>query len=192
MIGSGVRLGNILDWSARGDLDVACPSCAGRAVFTSPYDLLKGDEAERAMDDPRFTGVKFSSGFALIRFPDHFPWRDPNNPYLQGVFDPTIWGVISCGSCAHGTKHMLSWPGDAFYQRSFSFGTLWAYTRKHALAIRKYVIGPRRRYADGFDLNRVPKEFLRLRNRESVVRGLDEMLARNELGSRCRTGSKGR
>src|SRR5687767_2895522 len=129
MIGSGVRFGIIPNYAARGDLAVACPRCNSEAVFTSPYDFLRDEAAEQAFTDSRISGVKWSGGFAVERFPDTFPWRDPNNPYVHDTRN-AVWGVLSCGKCGHRRKHVLDWPHDAFYTIAAPLGTLWAYTRE--------------------------------------------------------------
>jgi hypothetical protein len=174
MARKGMRFGNILDWDARGDLAVRCPACDGQAIFTSPYDYLTGVDADQSAADPRSKGVRYSSGFAIERFPDIFPWRDPNNPYLARL-SREIWGVLSCCECVYRRKHLLDWPTDAYYQIDFPFGTLWAYTRAHLVQIRKMLAdewqGPQPRA-----LYRVPKESLIKRNRSKALRGVEKLL----------------
>jgi hypothetical protein len=143
MIVVGNRFGYIVNWPARGDLAVSCPSCRCEAVFTSPYGFLRREAAERAAGDSRLQGVRWSGGFVVVRFPDTFPWRDRNNPYTQHRRGQ-IWGVISCGQCAFRKKHLLDWPADAFYKIDSPAGMLWAYTRAHLVQIRAAWEGIRR------------------------------------------------
>jgi hypothetical protein len=174
MIGSGVRFGIIPNWPARGDLAVACPRCKSEAVFTSPYDFLQDEAATQASADSRISGVKWSGGFAVERFPETFPWRDPDNPYVHHTRNE-VWGVLSCWKCGHRRKHLLNWPADAFYAIETSAGTLWAYTREHFVQIRRHIAGERVR-AGQFDMNRLPKQLLQKRNRDRLLRDMDAFL----------------
>jgi len=176
MIGLGIRFGVIPNYPARGDLAVACPHCKSEAVFTSPYDFLRDDAAEAACSDARITGVKWSGGFAVERFPDTFPWKDPNNPYVQVVRNE-VWGVLSCGKCGHRRKHLLNWPADAFYVIETSAGALWAYTREHLVQIRQRISGESS--GGPFDMNRLPRQFLLKRTQARLLREIDAFLLRD-------------
>jgi hypothetical protein len=185
MIGSGVRFGILSNYPARGDLAVACKRCKSEAIFTSPYDFLRDEAAEEAARDSRVSGAKWSNGFAVVRFPDVFPWRDSNNPYIHQKRGE-VWGVLSCGACSLRQKHLLDWPADAFYRIDTPAGTLWAYTREHFLQIRRRIA--REAVNDGpFDMNRLPKEFLQKRNQQRLLRDIDEFLME---GRDCRPTAK--
>jgi hypothetical protein len=178
MIGKGVRLGATINWPDSGEVDVSCRACGRDARFTSPYDYLHDEAAERARRDSRLRGVNWSNGFVVERFPDTFPWLDPNNPYTH-MRSPQIWGVVSCGHCGCRKKHLLAWPADAYYRIDTPAGELWAYTLAHLVEIRKCIAGDRARraaYDHGHPVHKLPKEFLLKRHRERVLRAVDELL----------------
>jgi DNA-directed RNA polymerase subunit RPC12/RpoP len=164
-------------WVA-GDADVVCPACRSRALFTQPYGYVPDlKDAE-----PRLPGVQWGGGFAVERFPDLFPWRDPDNPWeWEHGREKANWGVIACPRCGLRRKHLLDWPKEAFYRAESAAGLLWAYSREHLVQIRHYVAGDRTRRGQ-FDMNRVPKEFIQVRNRARVLKAIDRMLERPEAG----------
>ena len=145
-------------------------------MFTPPYGYVPDSKDA----DPRLPGVQWGGGFAVERFPEVFPWRDPDNPWEHGRGKEN-WGVIACPACGLRRKHLLDWPKEAFYQAESSIGLLWAYSREHLVQIQRYVAGDRARRGT-FDMNRVPKEFILVRNRERVLKAIERMLARPEVG----------
>jgi hypothetical protein len=107
-------------WVA-GDADVVCPACRSRALFTQPYGYVP----ELNDADPRLPGVQWGGGFAVERFPDVFPWRDPDNPWeWEHGREKANWGVICCPHCGVRRKHLLDWPKDAFYRAESAAGLL--------------------------------------------------------------------
>jgi hypothetical protein len=151
------------------DVDVVRPACRSRARFTPPYGYIRdlGDV------DPRPPGVQWGGGFAVERFPEVLPWRDRDNPWVAGP-GKANWGVIACPACGLRRKHPLDWPKEAFYRAEVSAALLWAYSREHLIQIQDYVAGDRTRRG-GFDMNRVPREFLQVRNRARVLKAIDRM-----------------
>jgi hypothetical protein len=144
-------------------------------LFTPPYGYIPDSKDAH----PRLRGVQWGGGFAVERFPEVFPWRDPDNPWEHGR-GKEDWGVIACPACGLRRKHQLDWPKEAFYKAELSVGLLWAYSRDHLLQIRHYVAGDGVRRGK-FDMNRVPKEFILVRNRARVLKAIDEILARPEV-----------
>jgi hypothetical protein len=61
MIGKAVRFGILPSGAARGDITVACPACRSEAAFTSPYDFLRDDSAERAAADSGVSAVRWAA-----------------------------------------------------------------------------------------------------------------------------------
>jgi len=157
------------------DIDVICPTCRSRALFTAPYSYVP----DRKDVNPRLPGVRLGGGFAVERFPEVFPWRDPDNPWKDGR-GRVDFGVIACPGCGLRRKHQLDWPKDAFYKAELSMGLLWAYSRQHLVQIRHHVAGDRVPRGN-LDMNRVPKEFILLRHRTRVLKAIDELLARADV-----------
>jgi hypothetical protein len=178
---TGLRFGFIPPHGFAGDLAVVCPGCRSRAVFTPPYGYLYVRDPQDVA--PGLRCVRAYEGFVVERFPDVFPWRDPHNPWQKGR-GTEDWGVVSCPACGRRRKHRLNWPADAFYKTDLSVGRLWAYSRDHLLQIRRHVVGDRSARR-GFDMNRVPKAFILVRNRARVRKAIDGMLARPEVRIAC-------
>lgn len=126
------------------------------------------------MNDQRLATIAWNGGAVVVRFPEVFPWKDPDNPYLH-QHEGKIFGVISCGRCGFRKKHCLNWPNDAYFRFDTVAGELWAYTREHLVQIYRYVSGDRHRQS-AFDLNRLPKEFLLARHRDRLLRQIELFL----------------
>jgi hypothetical protein len=175
VIGRGFQNGFRSDWC---DIAVACPACGSCAVFTRPFQILEGEEAEKAAADPRIRGHRHLGRFAVERFPELFSWNDPDNRIINFRGPPAHWGVISCCHCPFRKKHRLSWPVEAFYKIELPCGPLWATSRSELLLMRQCFGGAPGKWYQF--TNRLPKEFFLHRNRDLVLRGIDELLARPE------------
>jgi len=165
---------------------IRCPKCGGEAAFEEPFLFPRGDEAVAAEHAAGVTGFRANKDcFVIVRFPDEFPWRDPDNSHTRLRLGPSlppqdIWGVCVCPRCVFRGKHRLDWPKDAFYAASFSFGTLWAICREHLVELRDYIASSDRRlkgYRWAWNLKHTPKEFLLVRRRERIVSVLDRLLS---------------
>jgi hypothetical protein len=173
------------DTSRQRDLAITCPKCRSIAVFTSPFVTLTGDAAVAAAADPQIRGVAFRKAFAVERFPDLFPWNDPKNRHIHYDTPPEAWGIASCSHCPYRKKYQLHWPEDAFYKIELSCGLLWAHNRDQLLRIRESIADPRR-HGWRFS-NRLNKNFFLKRNRDRVLRGIDELLLKPESVEKPKT-----
>jgi hypothetical protein len=168
------------------DLAITCPKCRSIAFFSSPYVILHGDAALAASADPQVTGVPLRrGGFAIERFPNLFPWNDPKNRSIHFDTPPEAWGIASCSHCPYRKKHQLSWPEDAFYKINLSCGLLWAQHRDQLVKIRECIADSQHR--GWMFSNRLNKNFFLKRNRDRVLRGIDELLSKPEDMSGSKT-----
>ena len=187
MIGRGVQNGLRSDWQ---DIAVACPACGSCAVFTAPFQILEGEQAQLAAADPRIRGHDYQGRYVVERFPDLFGWNDPENRIIHFRGPPAVWGVVSCGHCPYCKKHRLSWPADAFYRIELPFGPLWARDRRELLLMRECFCGATDKYR--VFTNRLPQAFFLERNRDLVRRGIDELLEKPERATKSSSISKKR
>jgi hypothetical protein len=156
-------------------LAIRCPRCRREAAFEQPTRVLQGEEAKVAAADPSLTGSWTGRYFVVVRYPELLSW-----PELRRLrHDVRQLGIARCGGCGYLARHLLEWPAEAYYALSHRGRTLWMYTREHAASLRAYIAsaGDRQRVPDARRLARVPKEFLAARNRVTLVKKLDRLLA---------------
>ena len=160
---------------------IRCPKCGGEAALSEAYSRESGQRARDAAADPNVTGVWVHSQYFVIHAPRLLGWDEISAHRKLGQ----TWGICRCGKCGYQAKHQLDWPADAYYTASIRGRTLWAWTRAHVVALRRYVASERRDRAQLADLpygiaryvKRVPAEILFARNRAEVVNKLDRLLA---------------
>lgn len=143
-----------------------CRRCGSRCVFLAvvPEAFEKDEE---------------SGGYQLVS--RHIPNR--------------ILGRGVCEKCGHQTENLV-WPEDAYFQVSLTGGNIWAWNENFLLVLRAHVAGDRvlERHLcseDGlyhYFLSRLPKHAVLKRNRERIVRKLDEFIATSRITLRS-TGS---
>jgi hypothetical protein len=89
-------------------------------------------------------------------------------------------GVVKCEHCHLVDAHDLAWPEDAYYQWEIRGHTLWAWSFEHAVVLRDYIGSDDRDAAKyrgyGYDLRRVPKEFLTAKVRAEAVKRISQSL----------------
>lgn len=97
----------------------------------------------------------------------------------------TINGRGTCAKCGHQTEK-LSWPEEAYFQVPLRGGNAWAWNERYLSVLRAHVAGDRvlERHLcaeDGlyhYFLSRLPKHVVLKRNRELLLRRLDEFIAK--------------
>lgn len=80
-----------------------------------------------------------------------------------------------CSGCGRrcGSEE-LSWPEDAFYQISVRGVCLWALDRAQLVLIREYIA---RKATRGQGFHKLPKTIVSAKNRDLVLKKIDELLA---------------
>lgn len=99
-----------------------------------------------------------------------------------------IFGRGVCVKCGQQIES-LNWPEDAYFQVALTGGNVWAWNEHFLLVLRARVAGDRvsERHLcakDGLSryfLARLPKQVVLKRNRERIVRKLDEFIAISNL-----------
>jgi len=160
---------------------IRCPKCGGEAALSEAYGRVNGAAAHAAAADPNVSGVWVHSSYFVVHAPGLLSWDEISSTRKRGE----TWGICRCGACGHLDKHRLDWPADAYYAASIRGRTLWAWTRAHVAALRKFVASERRdrRQLEGLPygiaryVKRVPAEILFAKNRAEVVKKLDRLLA---------------
>ena len=122
----------------------------------------------------------------------------PNSAMHLRAIDGVL-GVRTCSACGSRGKHVISWPGDAFFQIEFRGRNLWAFDRSTALRLLKYISSTERekgitgvalsRVRLGFRsehwfLRKVPGHFLTAKARPTIVRRLRKILELPAAGQR--------
>jgi len=179
-------------------LDVKCPQCGRCAEFEfaeirriklkADVDFFKSDsmfEYRQFQDscghywhgalyyaglhgDPRVALGKLPPGYEPGDW-DHPPWR-------RGYGEDTGIGSVRCEHCHLGRKHILNWPGDAYYSVSYRNNVLWAFDRRSACDLCDFILSKTRSTGNPF-LLRVPTVFKTHKAREAVSKHLLRLLA---------------
>jgi len=162
------------------EIAVTCPMCGKEAIFAEPFLFIQGEAIAESQNLPK---IKFSTGFAVVRFPKIFPWRSKENQWTKLSFggERLWWGVISCRSCPCRRKHKLNWPKDAFYQVAVCNDTLWGWSREHLVSIREFISSKDRSMAkhSGYiwQHRKIPAHFLNVKRRTAVIKAVDRLLS---------------
>lgn len=106
----------------------------------------------------------------------------------------TIHGHGTCTKCGHQLQR-LAWPEDAYFQIPLTGGNAWAWNESFLLVLRAHVAGDRvlERHLCAQDslhhyfLSRLPKHVVLKRNRERIIRKIDEFIATSRI-TLCSTG----
>ena len=174
-------------------LAVRCPDCEAGAVFEFAEMAL----IRRKADIPYFQSSKnfsvldyYSSGWKKLAI----FWHQLGNP-LSAIndfptgYDPGMWahseylvrkgpgdlGTIVCAQCGLRRKHVLEWPGNAWFQIDYRGQVLWAFERSSMVALTNFIASKDRQKAGrpwaGF-LMKIPSLFLEAKAREAILRKL--------------------
>ena len=136
-----------------------CSRCASRCEF-------------HAVVPAAFERDEKSGGYQLVS------WHIPKAIHGRGM----------CTKCGY-QRERLAWPEDAYFQIPLTGGNVWAWNENYLLALRAHVAGDRvhERHLcaeDGlyrYFLSRLPKHVVLRRNRERIVRKLDEFIATSRI-----------
>lgn len=129
-------------------------------------------------------------GHILIFSPEPTFWKKDGSIYrfaprpITGMFK----GPGSCTWCGRIVRE-VSWPDDAYYKIALNGGDLWVWNKQYLPALRAKISGDRFlerkiRYANAYHMNgyllyffrRIPKHILLKRNREYLLKKIDEYL----------------
>jgi len=151
-----------------------------------PFTLMSVEEMQQRVASGELHGVIEWDGIhtVLARFPQIFPldWQPPTYQLNTG------WGMCICALCGYFQRYEVRWPEDGYYtfkmhedaHGTFRENVVWAYTRRHAIALHDYLASEgrdARAYPPYEDfLQHIPKVFLRAKNRNIIVRRLDQLL----------------
>jgi hypothetical protein len=166
------------------DIDVTCPRCQSIATFSSAFVFVSSeDNATVPIQHPGARRVQWGSDFLEERFPNEFPWKDPDNPFTSSnrTFVRNVAGVSQCVRCCTRTKHVLDWPNDAYFKVTTRAGELWAWNRTFLVAARNYIQSIERDLSvhgagTFLYLRAIPKVFLLVSNRDNVIRRISRLL----------------
>ena len=182
-------------------LAVVCPDCGSEARFefaevvriklrkdVGYFEQSKDFEVARTTDYGGgycnvaiyFHGLKQSGLSALQDLPEGYEPKDwEHSQYLLRSTAQDL-GAIVCTSCGMRRKHVLNWPGDAYFKIDHKQGVLWAFDREHASELLRYVRSADRdrgNFRYRASLMKVPTRFLTAKARDSVAKALDRILS---------------
>lgn len=166
------------------DIDVTCPRCHSLATFSSAFVFVSSaDNDTLPVQHPNARRIQWGNNFLEERFPNEFPWKDPDNPFTSSsrTFVRNVAGVSQCVRCCTRSKHILDWPLDAYFKVTTRAGDLWAWNRMYLIAARNYIQSLERdlrAHGSGtfLYLRAVPKDFLLVANRDNVVCRINRFL----------------
>lgn len=166
------------------DVDVTCAGCCSIATFSSAFLFVSSaDNDTLPLQRPNARRIQWGSNYLEERFPDEFPWKDPDNPFHSSnrTLNRHVAGVTQCDVCCSRKKHFLNWPADAYYKVATRVGELWAWNRVFLIAAQSYIRSNTRDlsshgHGTSLYLRAIPKEFLLVANREHIVRCIDRMI----------------
>jgi hypothetical protein len=126
----------------------------------------------------------------LAVVPDPFEQDEESGGYqLVGRHVPKkILGSGACTKCGHQTNH-LAWPEGAYFQVPLTGGNVWAWNEDYLVVLRAHISGDRvlERHLRAEDvlyhhfLSRLPKHVVLKRNRERIIRKIDEFIATSRI-----------
>ena len=165
-------------------INVTCRRCDSIATFSSAFVYVSSeDNSKLPMLHPNARRIQWGSNFLEERFPNEFPWKDPDNPFTSSSksFVRNVAGVSQCISCCARSKQILDWPHDAYFKVTTRAGELWAWNRAFLVAARNYIQSVDRDLSGHgcgmlLYLRAIPKEFLLVAYRENVLRRIDRIL----------------
>lgn len=182
-------------------VDVCCPSCAEKSTFEFAEIVkikLKSDVAffqnSKLFDYELFTdscghkwhGAIFYAGLhggsvkAIHELPEGYKAEDwEHSRYLYRNHGLDI-GSIACPNCHLSQKHILSWPGDAYFSIEYKGQQLWAFDRDSANELKEYIMDKDRnvdKYKWRNFLLHIPTVFKKQGAREYVVKHIDRLLS---------------
>lgn len=161
-------------------IEIKCPDCGKRARFHEPFAFLVSTEEVAGRPFHRW-----GSWFVVELFPTVYQWSAPKksgSQYLRGGggtgggYARMHKGLVQCGGCHANRKHTLDWPADAYWCWDIRGSMLWAWDMEHARRILGYIGQERRVRPNGYDLRRIPEEFLSAKVRELVVKRITASL----------------
>ncbi len=191
---------------------IRCPECGGAANFAfATWQIIKKEDVkffERSKDFEVFKG-QHSHG-SYFRAALYYPGLNNNLENIHNLpegYKASQWrhrywystppkekynaGTIRCTECLVQKKHQLNWPADAYFQIDHKGQTLWAYDRKFALKLLKYIESndrdktvywhphgqPDKLYpADDWFLRKIPEHFQTAKARPAIVKKLKKLL----------------
>ncbi|MBK8572114.1 MAG: hypothetical protein IPN91_05585 [Holophagaceae bacterium] len=154
-------------------VSLVCPQCTHLASFEPPYwAVLQGEP-------PPGSGalIEWKGRLVQARFPGQVPWDDPCNAACRPAARSKTLGVVVCAACGLVRRHLLDWPGDAFFKCDIQGRTLWAWNRSHLQAIQVALRGERgSREPSAFGPVKVPRHFLIAKHRDLVLEATARLL----------------
>jgi len=157
-------------------------------TWMRPFVPMAMEEIQCRVASRGVRGVLEWDGIQTVvaRFPNGFPldWQPSIKTLGMG------WGTCICSFCGYFQPHAARWPDDGYFTFKirehasgiFRENIVWAYTRGHAIALRGYIASDGREAKEypayEYLLQHVPKVFLRAKNREFIVRRLQDLLRR--------------
>jgi hypothetical protein len=162
-------------------IDITCPRCGAVAAFHEPFEFV----TTGAVDDDR-PRHQWGGWTVIELFPSMFRWKAPGASahYLRhgggqgGGYPVLTYGLLQCSSCHVAARHRLRWPDDAYWKWQIRGNVLWAWDRKHATAILRFVSAKIRPARISPRLRHIPTVFLTAANRDEVVRKIRARLPR--------------
>jgi len=159
------------------EFTIKCPKCNNPAEFRFPFILYsENSECEARKSKWECSEVcRWGNWHVLQIDPNLFKWKDPSGGYSRSNF-----GIVRCDVCAVRIKHVLEWPQDAYFVIHHKDDCLWAWTMKHMQVLSSFIMSTERKpekYA-GFYLflRHIPKTFLYVKNREQVVKKINNLI----------------
>ena len=144
-------------------VSLVCPQCTHLASFEPPYWAVPQGEP------PPGSGalIEWKGRQVQARFPGQVPWDDPCNAACRPAARSKTLGVVVCAACGLVRRHLLDWPGDAFFKCDIQGRTLWAWNRSHLQAIQVALRGERgSREPSAFGPVKVPRDCLIAKRRD--------------------------
>lgn len=165
-------------------IDIICPTCQALAKFNEPFLFCT-----RLPDGETRPYHQWGGWIVVEKYPSQLPWTPPkrtSSQYLRGGggdapgYPLMHKGVVHCDNCHTNIVHILSWPGDAWYQWEIRGKLLFAWHRADALAILDFISAKDRphRYLNG-PAGRVPTHFLTANMRELVCEKIRARLGKH-------------
>lgn len=161
-------------------LEIRCPRCGGRAAFDEPFQFIPtGASKDRPLGELK----QWGGWYVREKYPSVLRWKPPRGfgQYLftgggrsSGGYALRRRGVVRCRECHLVAVHVLSWPGDAYFQWNVRGTRLWALDANHARVLLHYIEStlrdPARHPAYQHSLRKLPAAILAARSRHVVAK----------------------
>lgn len=177
---------------------IQCPDCAREALFAffECVEIRFKKDIEYFKQSPLFeyrkviydgVGVNLACYYHRLSqnslpditdLPDGYSMADWEHGFRYRMYGFND-GTIVCHDCGHRKKHVLSWPGEAYFQIEYKQKMLWAYDRDSTVELLDYICSKNRdraRYKYRSFLLHLPAHFQAQNARAHIIKYLSAKL----------------